>query len=444
MTDDRALTDDERFPLIDADGRAWLDELRQHPFAPRYNMTCGDRLTTSGRERVAEFEQHILGNDPRWTAEEAPPWVKGFAERCLRDVPFYRRRGGDAGTFTGIPPCSRDDLQRVPDDQPLDGMINYWTSGASGHSMDVLSHPDVASMRLPIFRKVLAREGVTLDGGPRRTAILFVCSQSTTFTYASVSAYLGGAAHVKINLNPDDWRDADDRVHFIDALKPEILTGDPMSFVDLAALPVVIRPKAMITTAVLLLPEVRRRLEERFGCPVVDLYSTCETGPIALSTPRGFEMFLPDVFVEILRTDGSNAAPGERGEITFTGGRNPFLPLLRYRTGDWAAMSFDGDRPTLVDFEGRPPVILQATDGRRINNLDVTIAFRPFDLTQFTVHQNADSSLIVRTVPHPVEGIDDALRAIFGADQEISIEPLPRDGAKRIPYSSDLALSGTL
>ncbi len=442
MSDDRALTDDERFPLIDAAGRGWLDELRQHPSAPRYNMTCGDRLTSAGHERVRAYERAIFANDPSWSALEMPSWVTAFTARCLRDVPFYRRRGSTAGSFAELPPISRADLQRepwsfVPDSQPLDDMINYWTSGASGHSMDVLSHPDVASMRLPILRKALARHGLTLDGGARRTAIVFVCSQSTTFTYASLSSYLGGAAHVKVNLNPAEWRDAGDRVRFLDALDPEILTGDPMSFADLAALPVAIRPKAMISTAVLLLPATRERLEQRFGCPVIDLYSTCETGPIAVASPRGFEAFLPDVYLEILRPDGTVASLGERGEITFTGGRNPFLPLLRYRTGDWAALAFDGAAPVLVDFEGRRPVVLEATDGRLLNNIDVTIAFRPFALVQFTVHQNADGSLLVRTLPHPVAGMDAVLRGLFGADQKIVFEPLPDHGAKRVPYSSD-------
>jgi len=441
MIEDRPLTDDERFPLIDAAGRAWLDALRQHEFAPRYNMTCGDRLTAAGRERVRTFEREIFETSPRWKAGEVPGWVEIFTEVCLHDVPFYRRRGGR--DFAQLPAIARADLQRepwsfVPDDQPLDEMINYWSSGASGHTMDVLSHPEVASMRLPIFRKALARYGLTLDGGPRRTAIAFICSQSRTMTYASLSAYLDGAAHVKINLNPSEWRDPGDRVHFIDALDPEILTGDPLSFLDLAALPLRIRPKALISTAMLLLPAMRERLEQRFGCPVVDIYSTCETGPIGVSSPRGFDLFLHDVYIEILRPDGSVAAPGERGEIAFTGGRNPFLPLLRYRMGDWAALSFDGDVPALVDFEGRMPVVFRATDGHAINNIDVTIAFRAFLLTQFTVHQNADGSLIVRTLPHPIGGIDAALRGLFGAEQRITIESLPDDGAKRIPYTTDL------
>jgi phenylacetate-CoA ligase len=446
MMEDRALTDDERFPLIDATGRAHLAALRQHPHAPLYNIQCGDRLTEEGLQQVRKFEQEVLSQEPAWQAGQPPEWVLRFAERLLRTVPFYRRRGGSASSFSSLPTVNRSDVQRepwsfVPDDQPLDDLVNYWTSGTSGHSMDVLSHPACSSKRLPIFRKALARHGVTLDGGAGRTAILFVCSQARTFTYASVSAYLGGAAHVKVNLNPKEWRAGGDREAFIDDLEPEILTGDPLSFLDLASTAVTIRPKAMISTAMALLPRLREKLEQRFGCPVIDIYSTCETGPIALAGGERFEMFLPDVYVEILRAGGTVASPGERGEITFTGGRNPFLPMLRYRTGDFGAMAYDGPAPALTQFEGRPPVVFRATDGRLINNLDITVAMRRFALTQFTMHQNADATIIFQRsgAEHSAAELEAAMRELFGADQKLVLEMLPDDGVKRIPYSTELA-----
>lgn len=445
---DRALTDAERFPLISSDGMEWLRELREHRFAPRYNMRCGDRLTAAGLERVREFEREIFSRNAEWRAGEPPTWVREFAAYCLRTVPFYRRRGGTADVLATIPPCTREDVQRepesfVPDDQPLDDLMNYFTAGTSGQRMDVLSHPEVASKRIPIFRKALARHGITLEGGERRVATLFVCSQTGTYTYASLSAYLGGAAHIKVNLNPAEWRDPEDRVRFIDELQPELLTGDPLSFLDLAGLPVSIRPKALISSAMALVPPIREQLEHRFGCPVIDIYSTCETGTIALATGAGHELFLHDVYIEILQEDGAIASPGERGEIAFTGGRNPFLPLLRYRTGDWAALSDKSGVPTLVDFEGRPPVVFVTPEGRRVNNIDITIAMRGFPLTRYQVHQSSDGSLVVRTsgARFPIEELETALRALFGADQRMTFEELPSDGRKVLPYTTSFRVS---
>ena len=46
---------------------------------------------------------------------------------------------------------------------------------------------------------------------------------------------------------------------------------------------------------------------------------------------------------------------GERGEITLTGGFNFCLPLLRYRTGDFASLDFvRGSRCCAGSRAGRP------------------------------------------------------------------------------------------
>lgn len=430
-----ALTDRERFPLIDADGRAWLDALRQHARAPRWNMKCGDRLTAQGLERVRAYERALFGGRAAWRESQEPAWVGELAARCLRDVPFYRKHG--------VVPVDRDDIRRepwsfVPDGQPLDDLINYFTDGTTGQRMDVLSHPDVAAMRLPIYRKALARHGLTLDGGARRVAIAFVCSQSFSYTYVSLSAFLGGAAVVKINLHPNDWRDPDDRVRFLEECDPELVTGDPLAFRDLAALPLRIRPKALISSALTLLPAVRAELQARFGCPVIDVYSTTETGPIAMATERGLEILPHDLLVEILRGDGSLAAAGERGEIAVTVGRNPFLPLIRYRTGDTGALVFDGDVPVIRDFDGRAPVVFRAADGKPVNSIEVTQVMRRFPLTRYAVHQSAGGALEVRTSGAPFETseLETMLRGLFG-DVAMTFHELPRDGRKVIPYTVD-------
>ena len=76
---------------------------------------------------------------------------------------------------------------------------------------------------------------MALEGGPGRVAIALVCAQSFTYTYASISSYLGGAGFVKVNLNPLDWRDPADRAAFLDDCAPAIYSGDPSPFSSDAA-----------------------------------------------------------------------------------------------------------------------------------------------------------------------------------------------------------------
>jgi phenylacetate-CoA ligase len=141
---------------------------------------------------------------------------------------------------------------------------------------------------------------------------------------------------------------------------------------------------------------------------------------------------------------GQPCAPGIRGEVTLTGGFNPFLPLLRYRTGDTASLHFVGWRPVLRDLEGRPPVVFQSANGQTINNIDVTAVLKPFALPQFQLHQAA-SGVLTLTLP-PGFGNREALRAalygLFGPDQPleiVAVEPLLSPNAKLIQYTREAA-----
>jgi hypothetical protein len=82
----------------------------------------------------------------------------------------------------------------------------------------------------------------------------------------------------------------------------------------------------------------------------------------------------------------------ERGEVTLTGGFNFCLPLLRYRTGDYARLLRCGADLVLLQLEGRPPVRYRTTGGEWLNNVEITHALRPLPLAQFCVHQDAQGA----------------------------------------------------
>jgi phenylacetate-CoA ligase len=285
--------------------------------------------------------------------------------------------------------------------------------------------------------------GVTLEGSSDRVSIATVCAQSYTFTYATLSSYLNEAGYIKVNLNPSDWRDPDDRALFLDSCNPEVYTGDPISFLALARLPLKTRPKALVSSAMTMLEGLKRELEDHFGCPVLDVYSMNESRFMAVNRGEGYEIIPHYLYVEILDAEGNACSPSTRGEIVLTGGHNPFLPLLRYRTGDYAALEFRGKRPLLVEFEGRKPTVFINSSGRIVNNIDVTYALKHFPIGQFSLHQNADRSLVFRMRESRAEEeeVRAALMKLFGPDQPITIEELTevllRSG-KVLQYTSDL------
>src|SRR5690349_2007636 len=121
-------------------------------------------------------------------------------------------------------------------------------------------------------------------------------------------------------------------------------------------------------------PGSRNDLQDRFGCPVFDLYAMNEAGMIAADSGDGFRIVPHDLYVEIVSPGGEPCEPGTRGEIFLTGGNNPMMPLLRYGTGDQAAMEFDAAGPRLIGFEPRTPVLFQGLNGREVASHEVTAA----------------------------------------------------------------------
>jgi phenylacetate-CoA ligase len=444
----RFLNEAERLPLLTNDGRKLLKWMQEHPNAPKFNYQCGDQLTAAMLERVRQYEEQLQSSKKAWQLTETPDWVLNFADRCLLDVPFYRRRGGRVEDFSALPTCSRKDLEKeqwafVPDSQSLDGLIIYYTSGTTGKPFNILSHPEVSSKYLAKLRFALAQIGITLEGGRGRVSIITPCAQNSTLTYATVSTFLDEAGFVKLNLNPNDWRNAEDAAKFIDDCNTEIYSGDPIAFLALAKLPLKTRPKALVSSAMTLMPALKRELETHFECPVIDAYSMNESRFIAANFAEAYEIIPHDLFVEILDKEGNRCPSNVRGEITLTCNRNPFLPLLRYRTGDFASMNFDGKHPALCDFEGRQPVMFLNTEGKIVNNIEVTAALEEFPLSQFSLHQNADKSMVFKMRGNTIDenSIAVALQKLFGAKQIITIEELCEEetaNGKILQYTSEI------
>lgn len=425
-----------RHPLLDHRGQETLKWLSEHSCAPRYNYACGDMLTAEGLTSVRAYAAAQEANPPGW--EDRPGWLEPFARRCLEKVPFYRGYGGWSGDFSGIPTCDRHALAAqpwafVPDDQPLDQLLMYYTSGTTASKMWVLADPEVSSKYLVGLQRALSLFGLRFEHDSR-VALALVGHQENTLTYACTSSYLDQAGYLKLNLNVSQWRRPEDREAFLTECRPEVYSGDPLAFLELARLDIP-RPKALVSSAMALLPGLRKQLESHFQCPILDLYGLCEARCLAVDTGRGHEILTNDVFVEILDEDGN---PAERGEIVLTGGRNPFIPLLRYRTGDTASLEMRGRTPVLVGLEGRQPVRFATPDGRLINNIDVTEVMKPLAVPQYHLHQDKEGRMVMRYEGEAVSERDvrSALEPLLGP---VEIHRAQLGGRKMVRYTSEMA-----
>lgn len=388
----------QRCPGLSPAGAALLKRMRELPCAPIYRNQSGHRL---GAGEVAAVRAHAAALahasiEPR-AAHAA--WLPEFFQRVRERVPAQHVRDADPTCFESWPTTCRADFAadiaaHVPDDLPLDRLINFRTTGTSGHPLLLPSHPVVAARYLGYHQRAFRRFGIELTAGRGAVGVVLIGWQERCFTYTSVSPYRDECGLAKINLHPADWRDPAHRGAYLDALAPEVIAGDPLSFAELLQIPCTHRPRVLLSTSMQLLPGLRRALAARFACPIADIYSMNEAGPIAVadSDLGGHVLLQPEMVVEILDPDGRPLPEGERGEITLSGGFNDYLPLLRYRTGDHASLVRREGEWLLLGLEGRQPVRFRRSDGRWINNIDVTHALRDWPLAQFALHQHADGS----------------------------------------------------
>jgi len=151
-----------------------------------------------------------------------------------------------------------------------------------------------------------------------------------------------------------------------------------------------------------------------------------------------WHLLQPELFVEILGDAGQALPKGELGEVTLSGGFNPWLPLLRYRTGDYARLVFHGKTPLLSGLSGRPPVRFRAASGEWLNNIEVTHVLAPFALAQWTLHQDAGGAITLRTGGGDPQALRATLVGLFGAGAQISVDTSASFDDKVRQYTSDL------
>ena len=447
----QALTSPARLPGLSPAGEAMLRRLHDHPAAPIFRDFSGHRLSKAD-QRQARVSQAWLRHAPtqRHAGDGRPPaWLWAWLWRHQASVVDWPSSRDWLHGWTALRTTSRADLQaRLAELVPLErqgpGLLCFTTSGTTGHPIRVPSTPLATAAYQPLHERALALHGVRLAAGRGDVGIVLVGCQRRCFTYVSVNPLRGECGLVKLNLVEDEWRHPDDRAAYLDDLAPELVSGDPVSLGELAKLPLRHRPRALLSTSMSLGDGLRRRLARRFGCPVVDLYSMNEAGPIAawLDDAQGHVLLQPGMYVEILDAQGRPLPAGEFGEITLTGGINPCLPLLRYRTGDHARLVLTPWGAALRDLQGRAPVRFRTAQGGWVNNVDITRALKRFDLQRFALHQRVGGTLQLRASAGmtPLDALHAALReALAGVlgPLPLDIEPLLADDKVR-QYTSDL------
>jgi phenylacetate-CoA ligase len=193
------------------------------------------------------------------------------------------------------------------------------------------------------------------------------------------------------------------------------------------------------------LGEYRRAvISEAFQCPVRETYGLaeivtaggeCECDRLHVWTEVG----LPEILER-----GVRVLPGASGELVSTSLLNADMPLIRYRTGDRAALAEEGtvcrcgrSLPLFKSIDGRSDDLVCTDDGRRIPHLDLVFKGEPF-VREGQIVQETLNRIRVKVVPFDgfnsknAHDITTRLKQRVGGRMEIVLETvdhLPRTAA---------------
>jgi len=165
-------------------------------------------------------------------------------------------------------------------------------------------------------------------------------------------------------------------------------------------------PRAIMTTAGVLYPEVRERIEEVFRTTIFNRYGSQEVSDIACNCEKDEGLHLiPDIhYVEIMDDEGREVKPGNPGNIILTLLTNYTMPLIRYKIGDRGILS-DKDckcgrgLPLLEKVEGRIRSNFKNKFGDYVDGgVFIDLFYFQENIKQFQIIQETVDSIVINLV----------------------------------------------
>ena len=299
-------------------------------------MRQDDKFGRAKREQIDAYQSKKLGEMLRFAVEQVP------AYHHLENV-VQRYSPPDA--LKRFPFLTKEKLQqKMQDYLPRDfGDIPHYeisTGGTSGNQLTFYVDSDSQAAETAFMHRQWKRVGYT----PRARKATF---RGVSFPDLEPGVYWQhNPIYNELQFSPFHMNDEtlDSYVEMLNRFNPQFIHGYPSAVDILAEYVLRKRCETPDIRAVLLgseacLPQQRVRIEKAFKTRVFTWYGHSERVVLGGECEKSsvYHQFPDYGYLEIVSPDrGDRVAVGDQGEIVGTGFLNRSLPLIRYRTGDYA------------------------------------------------------------------------------------------------------------
>jgi phenylacetate-CoA ligase len=394
--------------------------------------------------------------------------LKQLVKHAYETVPFYRDRLAnlidgdeiDLSRWNEVPILTRDTIVAHRDEMqscnvpPQAGSVQeILTTGTTGKPLRIAYNQLNKVAAVAAFRRTARWWGLEI---PQSAAKIVIYVQDEGANYPA-GRDTSGLSFSRVH-ELDMLTSPENQIEWLLRKNATYLITSP---VNATALAYTITPdqalklgiKAVLAHGETVLPRVRELILERLGAPLIAFYSCQEVGYIATQCPvtTHYHVMAENVFVEILRDDGSPSAPGEPGQVVVTSLYNYAMPFIRYAIGDVATpgpeyCTCGMTLPVIEQIDGRTRYAFEFEDGSRVwprlINFDVSpfVAYREFQLVQVD-----RKKIELRYVPNGDQspdkaGLDAYIREKIHHSASVELVPmqaLPRGpGGKLTPFIS--------
>jgi len=371
----------------------------------------GDWFDHASRKDILSFQEEQLSQVLHFAVELVPAY-KHLKSLVGRFRPFE--------AIKEFPLISKDDLQSrlsdyLPDNYSEIPHYETSTGGTSGNQLKVYLDDDSQSVELAFMHRQWQRVGYS----PKKRKATF---RGVTFgeLKPNVVYWQHNPVYNELQFSPFHMNEKT-LGRYIDELlryKPSYLHGYP-SAIDMLA-EYVLRHglqgflpdlKAMLLGSEGASTAQRERIGAAFGARVYSWYGHSERVILAGECEKNstYHHFPDYGFLEIVDDAGKSCnSEGERGEIIGTGFYKRCMPLIRYRTGDYATRlepdcdcGRKWDRFTNVEGH-RKQEMLHGKNGEKISLAALNMHGPLFEqVTRYQYYQEKPGEFILKIVPAP-------------------------------------------